>query len=98
MHLDRQYYVYILASGLGGTLYVGVTKDLLGRISLHRAGQGSEFTAKHSVHELVYYEVLEDIEQAIKREKNIKAWKRAWKINLIEEQNPNWDDLFPKLI
>lgn len=97
MNSDRQYFVYILSSGLGGTLYVGVTNDLLGRVSLHRAGLGSVFAAKYGVHNLVYYEVHSDIEQAIKREKNIKAWKRAWKINLIEERNPNWEDLFPRL-
>ncbi|WP_236042488.1 GIY-YIG nuclease family protein [Roseibium aggregatum] len=97
MHLDRQYYVYILASGLGGTLYVGVTNDLLGRVSLHRGGLGSVFTSKYGVKRLVYYEVHEEIEQAIKREKQIKRWKRAWKIRMIEEHNPNWEDLFQKL-
>lgn len=97
MHLDRQYYVYILASGLGGTLYVGVTNDLLGRVSLHKDGLGSRFTATYCVNRLVYYEVHEEIEQAIRREKQLKRWRRAWKIRLIEELNPNWDDLFPKL-
>ncbi|MET1411583.1 GIY-YIG nuclease family protein [Roseibium sp. HPY-6] len=97
MHLDQQYYVYILASKLGGTLYVGVTNDLLGRVSLHKVGLGCAFTAKYKVGLLVYYEVHEDIEQAIKREKQIKRWKRAWKTRMIEERNPNWDDLFPKL-
>ena len=98
MHLDQQYYVYILASGLGGTLYVGVTNDLLGRVSQHREGLGSQFTAKYGVHRLVYYEVHEEIEWAIKREKQLKRWKRAWKIHLIDERNPNWDDLFAKLV
>ncbi len=97
MHLDQQYYVYILASGLGGTLYVGVTNDLLGRVSQHRESIGSQFTAKYGVHRLVYYEVHEEIEWAIKREKQLKRWNRAWKIRLIEERNPNWDDLFPNL-
>ena len=93
MHLDQQYYVYILASGLGGTLYVGVTNALLKRLYEHREGTGSSFTAKYGVHRLVYFETHEEIEQAIKREKQIKRWKRAWKVSLIEERNPNWDDL-----
>ncbi len=93
MHLDQQYYVYILASDLGGTLYVGVTSALLNRLYEHREGRGSAFTAKYGVHRLVYFEIHEEIEQAIKREKQIKRWKRAWKISLIEERNPNWDDL-----
>ncbi|MBG6205259.1 putative endonuclease [Labrenzia sp. EL_13] len=93
MHLDQQYYVYILASGLGGTLYVGVTNALLKRLYEHREGRGCAFTAKYGVHRLVYFEIHEEIEQAIKREKQIKRWKRAWKISLIEEHNPNWDDL-----
>ncbi|MCV0428644.1 MAG: GIY-YIG nuclease family protein [Roseibium sp.] len=94
MHLDQQYFVYILANRLGGTLYVGVTNNLLKRIFEHRDGRGSEFTAKYSVHQLVYFEVHEEVEQAIKREKQIKRWKRSWKINLIEERNPNWEDLY----
>ncbi|MFN3248521.1 GIY-YIG nuclease family protein [Roseibium album] len=93
MHLDQQYYIYILASGLGGTLYVGVTNALLKRLYEHREGRGSAFTAKYGVHRLVYFEIHEEIEQAIKREKQIKRWKRAWKVSLIEERNPNWDDL-----
>ncbi|WP_434050898.1 MAG: GIY-YIG nuclease family protein [Roseibium sp.] len=97
MHVDCQFYVYILASKLGGTLYVGVTNDLMGRVTLHREGLGSTFTARHAVRSLVYYEVHDDIEQAIKREKQIKRWKRAWKIRLIEELNPNWEDLFIRL-
>ncbi|MEO1116184.1 MAG: GIY-YIG nuclease family protein [Pseudomonadota bacterium] len=97
MHLDRQYYVYILASKLGGTLYVGVTNDLMGRVSLHRDGLGASFTAKHKVSTLVYYEVHEEIEEAIKREKQIKRWKRAWKVRMIEERNSNWEDLFSRL-
>jgi putative endonuclease len=97
MHLDQQYYVYILASGLGGTLYVGVTNNLLKRIYEHREGEGSEFTRKYGVHLLVFFEVHEEVEHAIKREKQIKRWKRAWKVNLIEERNPDWEDLYPKL-
>ncbi len=98
MHLDLQFFVYILASKLGGTLYVGVTNDLMRRVSLHREGLGAAFTAKHKVSTLVYYEVHEEVEQAIKREKQIKRWKRAWEIRMIEECNPNWDDLFSRLV
>jgi len=98
VHLDQQYYVYILASKLGGTVYVGVTNNLVERISLHREGLGRRFTAKYGVKRLVYYEVHDEIEQAIKREKQIKRWRRAWKARLIEEKNPNWDDLFPGLV
>ncbi|WP_422385331.1 GIY-YIG nuclease family protein [Roseibium album] len=83
----------MLASDLGGTLYVGVTNALLKRLYEHREGRGSAFTAKYGAHRLVYFEIHEEIEQAIKREKQIKRWKRAWKISLIEERNPNWDDL-----
>jgi len=98
VHLDQHYYVYILASKLGGTLYVGVTNNLMERIPAHRDGIGSAFTSKYNVKMLVYYEVHEEIEWAIKREKQIKRWRRAWKVRMIEETNPNWDDIFPKLV
>jgi putative endonuclease len=97
LHLDQQYYVYILASGLGGTLYVGITNNLLKRIYEHREGGGSEFTRKYGVHRLMFFEVHEEVEHAIKREKQIKRWKRVWKINLIEGCNPDWEDLYPRL-
>jgi putative endonuclease len=97
LHLDQQYYVYILASDLGGTLYVGVTNNLLRRIYEHRQGTVSGFTARYDVHRLVYFDVFESAEAAIRREKQIKKWKRAWKIRLIEESNPNWDNLYEKL-
>ena len=98
MFLDQQYYVYILANGIGGTLYVGVTNNLIERVSAHKDGIGSSFTAKHGVNRLMFYEVHEEIDWAIKREKQLKRWRRAWKIRLIEENNPNWDDLFLRLI
>jgi putative endonuclease len=91
---ERTYYVYILASGPGGTLYVGVTNDLLKRVHEHRTRAVSGFTAKHHLHRLVYYEIHSDIEAAITREKRIKRWLRAWKIELIEKDNPTWDDLW----
>lgn len=89
--------VYILASQRNGTLYTGVTSDLPGRIGQHRGGQGSHFTHKYGVHTLVWFEMHATMDAAIAREKQIKAWRRAWKLALIEEQNPAWRDLFESL-
>ena len=89
--------VYILASQRNGTLYIGVTGYIADRISAHRAGKASQFTEKYGVARLVWYEFHQDFASAIEREKRLKAWKRAWKINLIEENNPNWDDLFESI-
>ncbi len=94
----KHYFVYILASGLGGTLYVGVTNNLARRIWQHRTGTGSQFTAKYDVHRLVYFAQFDDVEQAILTEKRLKRWKRGWKVQLIEEMNPNWDDLSISLV
>jgi putative endonuclease len=91
------YYVYILASGRNGTLYVGATSDLIRRVYEHRNGLVEGFTEKYRVHNLVYYEVHEDVLQAITREKRLKRWKRAWKIQLIEKHNEDWHDLWPAL-
>jgi putative endonuclease len=91
----RSYYVYILASRIGGTLYIGVTNDLIRRVGEHRLKLVKGFTRKYEVHKLVYFEQFDDIENAIKREKRLKKWNRAWKVRLIEELNPNWDDLYP---
>jgi len=91
-------YVYILASAMAGTLYIGVTLDLIKRIFEHREGITKGFTSKYKVHRLVYYEQHGSIEEAIKREKQLKGWKRAWKIRLIEKTNPKWDDLYPSII
>ncbi len=88
------YCTYILASGRHGTLYVGVTGDLPNRVLQHRAGTGSAFTRRYNVHRLVYYEQYDDVRDAIQREKSIKRYRRAWKINLIEQQNSDWADLF----
>lgn len=85
--------VYILASKRNGTLYIGVTSDLIARIYQHRIETFEGFTKQHSIKRLVWFEVHEDMEAAIIREKRLKKWNRAWKIRLIEEGNPNWRDL-----
>ena len=94
----KQYYVYILASQKKGTLYIGMTNDLIRRIYEHKNDLVPGFTNAYHVHRLVYYEVHGEIYQAITREKQIKKWKRQWKINLIEKANPEWKDLYPGLI
>jgi putative endonuclease len=91
----RSFYVYILASRIGGTLYVGVTNDLVRRVDEHRLKLTKGFTKKYEVHTLVYFEQFDDAENAIRREKRLKRYNRAWKIRLIEELNPNWNDLYP---
>jgi putative endonuclease len=97
MSSERYYWVYILASAIGGTLYVGVTNDLVRRGHEHRKGAVAGFTKKYGVHRLVYFEPHTEIEAAIRREKRFKRWNRAWKVRLIEENNPNWDDLYPTI-
>ena len=92
------YYVYILASKKNGTVYIGVTGDLIKRIYEHKQKSVDGFTKKYYVHNLVYYEVYRDIEEAILREKQMKKWNRQWKIKLIEKNNPEWNDLYYKLI
>jgi putative endonuclease len=89
-----EYYVYILASKRNGTLYIGVTNDLLKRVYDHKNNLIEGFTKKYSVHDLVYYEQHNEVGKAITREKQIKRWKRNWKIELIEKTNPNWKDLY----
>ncbi len=91
-------YVYILASKRNGTLYVGVTGDLIKRVYEHREGLVPGFTKTHGVHRLVYFERHDDIKAAIIREKQIKKWRRAWKLEMIESDNPDWEDLYPTLI
>ena len=86
--------VYILASKPNGVLYIGVTSDLHGRMSEHRQGTYEGFTKKYNVHRLVYYEMHDTMEDAIKRETRLKKWMRAWKVRLIHEMNPEWRDLF----
>jgi putative endonuclease len=92
---ERVYYVYILASKIGGTLYIGVTNNLIRRVAEHKSKLIESFTEKYDVARLVYFEQFDDPENAIKREKRLKKWNRAWKIRLIEKSNPNWDDLYP---
>jgi putative endonuclease len=92
------YWVYILASQPRGTLYIGVTNDILSRVRNHRDGKGSKFTSKHHIGMLVYFEEFGDVRQAIQREKTLKHYVRAWKINLIERENPHWADLYPELV
>ena len=88
--------VYIMASRRHGTLYIGVTSDLLRRVSQHREGVHDGFTKRHGVRRLVWIEWHDRIEAAIHREKRLKEYPRAWKINLIEQDNPQWEDLFPQ--
>lgn len=96
--MRRYFYVYILASKYNGTLYIGVTSDLPRRVREHREGLIDGFTKEHDVKLLVYYELYEDPMSAIRREKLIKKWRRAWKRMLIEERNPRWNDLYDNLI
>lgn len=99
---ERQPCVYILASKRNGTLYIGVTSDLIARLHQHRIGTVSGFTQEYNVKQLMWFEQHGTMEEAILREKRLKKWNRAWKIRLIEELNPHWDDLaiglgFPRL-
>ncbi|UPK24767.1 GIY-YIG nuclease family protein [Bradyrhizobium sp. 195] len=89
------YYVYILASKKYGTLYIGVTNDLVRRVFEHKTKAAPGFTTKYGVDKLVLFEIYDDPLTAITREKELKKWRRDWKTRLIEEQNPNWDDLYP---
>ncbi|MGF1759657.1 GIY-YIG nuclease family protein [Photobacterium sagamiensis] len=92
--MKKQPCVYILANKKNGTLYVGVTSHLVQRVWLHRNQQVQGFTQKYHVHTLVYYELYESMEAAIKREKQLKKWNRDWKIQLIEQENSEWNDLW----
>jgi putative endonuclease len=95
---EKCYYVYILANHRNGTLYVGVTNDLVRRVFEHKNSKIDGFTKKYSVHKLVYYEVMEDVDNAIFREKQLKKWNRKWKIEIIEKHNPFWKDLYYDII
>jgi putative endonuclease len=94
----KQPAVYILASKRNGTLYVGVTSDLTARVWQHRNDIVEGFTKKYGVHMLVYFELHDDMTSAIVREKRLKKWNRAWKLRLIEEKNPDWNDLFKSIL
>ena len=93
-----QYSVYILASRKNGTMYIGVTSNLVKRMYEHKEGLLEGFTKKYKVKDLVYYEQANDVNEAIIREKQLKKWNRQWKINLIENENPGWLDLFDGLL
>ena len=95
---EKQPTVYIFASHRNGTIYTGVTSNLMARVWQHKNDLVEGFTKKYGVHTLVYYEVHEDMLAAISREKQIKKWKRAWKLALIEKQNPTWRDLSDALV
>jgi putative endonuclease len=94
---SHEYFVYILASKRNGTLYVGVTNDLVRRVQEHRQGLVPGFTKRYGVKFLVYFETHNDINEAISREKRVKRWLRKWKLELIESQNPQWRDLWEEL-
>ncbi len=91
------YYVYLFASRKQGTLYLGVTRDLVRRVYEHRQKASPGFTNRYDVRRLVWFEAYDDPTNAIAREKDVKKWRRAWKIRLIEEGNPDWKDLYPEI-
>ncbi|MFK4793325.1 GIY-YIG nuclease family protein [Sphingobium sp. ZW T5_29] len=91
-------YVYLMASGRNGTLYLGVTSDLIQRTWQHRSGVGGQFSTKYDCRFLVWYEVYDDLQEARQRELRMKKWKRDWKLRLIEEVNPDWRDLFTDIV
>jgi putative endonuclease len=94
----KKYYIYILASGKNGTLYIGMTNDLIKRIYQHKDKSILGFTKKYNVDKLVYFEEYNDINQTITREKQLKKWNRSWKIKLIEVKNKNWNDLYKDIL
>lgn len=91
--MGKQFYIYILASKPYGTLYIGITSNLVQRIYQHQQGLVDGFTQKYNIHQLVYYEIYSEVREALIREKRLKKWNRQWKINLIEQYNPQWVDL-----
>ena len=95
---SKTYYVYMLASARNGTLYIGVTSNLVRRVTQHRTGQCPGFTQHYHVHRLVYFEMFHHIDDAIRREKRLKKWKRQWKLRLVEQTNPDWRDLYDELV
>jgi len=96
--VEKRPCVYFLASKRNGTLYVGVSSDLIKRVYEHKHGLADGFTKKYKVHHLVYFELHEDMYAAISCEKQIKKWNRAWKLELIEKNNPNWKDLYEDIV
>jgi len=95
--MEKDFYVYIMASQRNGTLYIGVTSDLVKRVYEHKNNVVEGFTRKYGIHVLVYYEKHLSAESAIRREKRLKSWKRQWKLALIEKDNPKWLDLYPNI-
>lgn len=93
----KTYFIYIVASGKNGTIYIGVTNNLAKRVWEHRNKIAEGFTSKYDVNKLVYFEDYSEISLAIKREKRLKEWTRQWKIELIEKNNPEWEDLYDKI-
>jgi len=93
----KTYSVYILAKARNSTFYVGMTSDLPKRVWEHRNGVVEGFTKQYGIHRLVYYEVFDDPEEAIRREKRLKKWNRAWKMKVIEQMNPDWADLYERI-
>ncbi|MDD4607046.1 MAG: GIY-YIG nuclease family protein [Patescibacteria group bacterium] len=98
MFFRKKYYVYILASQRNGTLYVGVTSEIKKRVYQHKRGVVDSFTKRYKINRLVYYEEYNDINLALEREKQLKKWRRVWKIRLIEEFNSHWRDLYDDLL
>jgi putative endonuclease len=98
LHREHRYFIYMLASGRNGTLYTGVTNNLVRRIAEHRDGRMRGFTRRYGVTILVWYGEFGDVQDAIAREKQVKGWNRAWKIRLIEKTNPVWNDLMTGLV
>ena len=95
---EYRYYVDVMANKRNGTLYIGVTSDLIRRVYDHQNDLLDGFTRKYRIHRLVYYEETNDIHEAIAGEKQLKRWKRVWKVELIERDNPEWIDLYPGLL
>ena len=96
--MSKQYCVYIITNKPYGTLYIGVTGDLVKRSYEHKQGLAEGFSKEHDLHLLVWYEVHEDVLAAITREKQLKEWRRDWKINLIQAMNPDWKDLYLDIV
>ena len=96
--MEKSFFVYVLASKPNGVLYIGVTSDLVKRIHQHRSGEVDGFSKKYNVKQLVFFEEHADSEAAITREKQLKKWKRDWKVELIEKSNPTWRDLYHDII
>jgi putative endonuclease len=96
--VNKQAAVYILTNRRNGTLYIGVTSELVKRVWEHKNNMVEGFTKRYSVHQLVWYEIHESMESAILREKRLKDWKRSWKLKLIEKTNPDWQDLYDSIV